>query len=129
MDFKLGDPKREQLKVADQKAVLAGVFDPAEHPDREAVLDELKGLVKTAGVNVVAEIVQFRDKPHPAHCLGTGKLEELKFLVEATEAEMVVFDNNLTPSQGRALEMEIEKPIVDRSEVILDIFATHAQTL
>lgn len=124
----MGDPKREELKVAGQRAVLAAVINPDECPNRDAALDELKGLVKTAGVEVVAEIVQFRDTPHPAHCLGTGKLEELKLLVEATDAEMVVFDNNLTPSQGRALEQAIEKPIVDRSEVILDIFATHAQT-
>ena len=124
----LGDPKREELKVANQRAILVGVFNPDECPNREGALDELKGLVKTAGVNVVGEIVQFRDTPHPAHCLGTGKMDELKLLVETTGAEMVVFDNNLSPSQGRALEMAIEKPIVDRSEVILDIFATHAQT-
>ena len=124
----LGDPKREELKVANQKAVLAGVFNPDECPSKGDALNELKGLVKTAGVDVVAEIVQFRENPHPAHCLGTGKLEELKLLIEATDAELVVFDNNLTPSQGRALEQAIEKPIVDRSEVILDIFATHAQT-
>lgn len=124
----MGDPKREELKVANQRAILAGVFNPDDCPDRERVLDELRGLVKTAGVNVVGEIVQFRDTPHPAHCLGTGKLDELKLLVEAKDAEMVVFDNNLTPSQGRALEQAVEKPIVDRSEVILDIFATHAQT-
>ena len=124
----MGDPKRDELKVANQDAILVGVFDPGETTDREGVLDELKGLVKTAGVNVVGEIVQFRDTPHPAHCLGTGKLEELKMLVEHTGAEMVVFDNNLTPSQGRSLEQAVEKPIVDRSEVILDIFATHAQT-
>ena len=78
----MGDPKREELKVADQRAVLAGVFDPDECNDRDAALDELKGLVKTAGVTVVGEIVQFRDAPHPAHCLGTGKLDELKMLVE-----------------------------------------------
>ena len=124
----MGDPKRDELKVANQRAVLAGVFNSDECADREAALDELKGLVKTAGVSVVGEIVQFRDNPHPAHCLGTGKLEELRELVESTDAEMVVFDNNLTPSQGRALEQAVEKPIVDRSEVILDIFATHAQT-
>ena len=124
----MGDPKREELKVADQRAVLAGVFDPDQCNDRNVALDELKGLVKTAGVTVVGEIVQFRDTPHPAHCLGTGKLDELRLLVETTDAEMVVFDNNLTPSQGRALEQAVEKPIVDRSEVILDIFATHAQT-
>jgi len=124
----LGDPKREELNVANQKAVLAGVFNPDDCPEKDEALSELKGLVKTAGVQVVAEIMQFRDTPHPAHCLGTGKLEELKLLVESTDAELVVFDNNLTPSQGRTLEQKIEKPIVDRSEVILDIFATHAQT-
>lgn len=124
----MGDPKREELKVADQRAILVAVVNPDECPDRETALDELKGLVKTAGVEVVGEIVQYRDTPHPAHCLGTGKLEELKELIEAKEAEMVVFDNNLTPSQGRALEQAVEKPIVDRSEVILDIFATHART-
>ncbi|MEZ6127725.1 MAG: GTPase HflX [Planctomycetaceae bacterium] len=124
----MGDPKRDELKVSNQKAILCGVFNPDDCPDKETALDELKGLVKTAGVHVVGEIVQFRDNPHPAHCLGTGKLEELKELVADTGAEMVVFDNNLTPSQGRSLEQAIEKPIVDRSEVILDIFATHAQT-
>ncbi|MCP4509753.1 MAG: hypothetical protein GY826_25540, partial [Fuerstiella sp.] len=101
------NPIREELNVADQRAVLAGVFDPDECNDRDTALDELKGLVKTAGVTVVGEIVQFRDTPHPAHCLGTGKLDELKLLVETTDAEMVVFDNNLTPSQGRALEQAV----------------------
>lgn len=124
----MGDPQREELKVANQRGILVGVFNAEECPNKETALDELKGLVKTAGVNVVGEIVQFRDKPHPAHCLGTGKLEELKELVEMADAEMVVFDNNLSPSQSRALEQAVEKPIVDRSEVILDIFATHAQT-
>ena len=87
----MGDPKREELKVANQRAVLAAVADPGECQDRNAVLDELKGLVKTAGVQVVGEIIQFRDTPHPAHCLGTGKLEELSLLVKSTDAEMVVF--------------------------------------
>ena len=124
----MGDPKREELSVANQKAVLVGVVNPRDCPEKGEVLKELRGLVKTAGVDVVAEIVQFRDAPHPARCLGAGKLEELKQLVKSADAELVVFDNNLTPSQGRTLEQEIEKPIVDRSEVILDIFATHAQT-
>ena len=124
----MGDPKREELNVANQAAVLAGVFNPDNCPEKDEALNELRGLVKTAGVQVVAEIVQFRNTPHPAHCLGTGKLEELRLLVESTDAELVVFDNNLTPSQGRTLEQAIEKPVVDRSEVILDIFATHAQT-
>lgn len=124
----MGDPKREELSVFCQKAVLVGVFNPDEGFSRDDALDELKGLVKTAGVEVVGELVQMRDTPHTSLCVGRGKLEELRELVQATDAQVVIFDNNLTPSQGRALEMALEKPIVDRSEVILDIFATHAQT-
>ncbi|MEY3175073.1 MAG: GTP-binding protein HflX [Planctomycetota bacterium] len=124
----MGDPKRESLKVGSQRAVLVGVFQPDEGFTRENALDELKGLVKTAGVEVVGEMVQFRDTPSPSTCIGSGKVEELKTLVEATDAQLVIFDNNLTPSQGRSLEQALSKPIVDRSEVILDIFATHART-
>ncbi len=96
----MGDPKREQLKVGNQKGILVGVFHPDDGFTRENALDELKGLVKTAGLDVVGEMVQFRETPHPSVCIGRGKLEELKQLVEATEAEVVVFDNNLSPSQG-----------------------------
>lgn len=124
----MGDPKREELKVGSQRAVLVGVFHPDDGFTRENALDELKGLVKTAGVVVVGEMVQFRETLHPSLCVGRGKVEELKLLVQATDAQVIIFDNNLTPSQGRALEQSLEKPIVDRSEVILDIFATHAQT-
>lgn len=122
------NPKRESLNVASQRAVLAGVFHPDDGFARTNALDELKGLVKTAGVDVVGELVQFRETPTPSTCLGSGKVDELKQLVEATDAQMVIFDNNLTPSQGRSLEQALEKPILDRSEVILDIFATHART-
>lgn len=124
----MGDPKRETLKVGSQRAVLVGVFHPDDGFARMNALDELKGLVKTAGVEVVGELVQFREAPTPNACLGSGKLEELKELATATEAQLVIFDNNLTPSQGRTLETELKLPIVDRSEVILDIFATHART-
>jgi GTP-binding protein HflX len=124
----LADPKRESLKVGSQRAVLVGVVHPDSGFDRSNALDELKGLVKTAGVEVVGELVQFREVPHASVCIGRGKLDELKQLVDSTDAQLVIFDNNLTPSQGRALEQSLEKPIVDRSEVILDIFATHAQT-
>lgn len=124
----MGDPKRDELSVSSQRAVLVGVFHPDAGFTRENALDELKGLVRTAGVSVVGEMVQFRETPHPSVCIGRGKLEELKQLVATTTAEVVIFDNNLTPSQGRSLEQSLEKPIVDRSEVILDIFATHAQT-
>ncbi len=124
----LSDPKREELKVQSERAVLAALVDPDREVEKERALDELKGLVKTAGAEVVGEIVQIRDNPHPALCFGTGKVEELKALVKSTGAKLVVVDNNLSPAQGRNLEKETEAVIVDRSEVILDIFARRART-
>lgn len=119
---------RDELQVQHRTAVLVAVVESNRKLDRDQVLDELKGLVKTAGVTVVGELVQMRAKPHPSTCLGKGKIEELKSLVEATGAELVIFDNNLSPAQGRELEREVDRVIVDRSELILDIFATHART-
>lgn len=111
-----------------QRAILVAVPDSRNPLPREQILDELKGLVKTAGVEVVGELIQNRVRPHAGTCLGSGKLEELKQLVDETEAELIIFDNNLSPAQSRQLEQETKRVIVDRSELILDIFATHAQT-
>jgi len=124
----LSDPKREELKVERKRAVLVGVFSRPYPVNKDRVLDEIRGLAETANVNVVAEIVQFRENPHPATCLGKGKLEELRTTVESVDAQVVIFDNNLTPAQGRNIEKETEAVIVDRSELILDIFANRAQT-
>lgn len=124
----LAEPIRDNLKTNSRTAILVSVPDPNRNLGREHALDELRGLVKTAGVQVVGTLVQNRERPHPATCLGKGKLDELRELVEATDAELVIFDNNLTPSQGRNLEQELDRIIVDRSELILDIFATHART-
>ena len=125
---RLSDPKRNDLRTRSRKALLAGVFPSDDPRPAERRLDELKGLAKTAGVLVVGELVQQRENPHPGLCLGTGKAEELAELVKRTGAEMVLFDNNLSPAQGRNLEKETESVIVDRSELILDIFASTAQT-
>jgi GTPase len=124
----LADPKREELRVRSERAVLAALVDPGTNVERDHVLAELRGLVKTAGAQIVGEIVQARETPHPATCFGSGKVEELKALVQSTGAQLVVFDNNLSPAQGRNLEKATESIIVDRSEVILDIFARRAQT-
>jgi GTP-binding protein HflX len=124
----LAEPIREELQVQHRTAVLVSVPDPTRNLGKERALDELKGLVKTAGVKVVGELVQMRGRPHPGTCLGKGKIVELRELVDATGAELIIFDNNLTPSQGRHLEQETQRIIVDRSELILDIFATHART-
>jgi GTP-binding protein HflX len=124
----LGNPKREELSVRQKQAVLVGVVGQHDPIGKAHALDELKGLVETAGVVVVGELVQQLPKPHPGHYLGTGKLEELKDLVRQTHAELIIFDNQLSPAQGRNLEEETGAIIVDRSELILDIFASNART-
>jgi GTPase len=122
------DPKREELRVQQTKAVLVAVLDAAQKNGREHALDELAGLVKTAGVKVVGRMTQVRSRMIPATCLGKGKLDELKLLLDSSGADLVVFDNSLTPAQSRNLEKETGRIIVDRSEVILDIFASRART-
>ncbi|MCY2963413.1 MAG: GTPase HflX [Planctomycetota bacterium] len=124
----LSDPKRVDLKVKQKKAVLVAVVLPGAQRELEDPLDELKGLAKTAGVVPVATLVQNRLNPDARSCVGKGKLEELKMLAEDSGADTILFDNNLTPSQARVLEKEIGKVIVDRSELILSIFAEHART-
>ena len=124
----MADAKREQLKVQEQKAILVAVLETGSRIDKDTALDELQGLVKSAGAEVVGELVQKTNQPSGATLLGKGKVEELKQLIEATGASVVIFDNNLSPSQGRNLEEELNSLIVDRSEVILDSFARRAQT-
>jgi GTP-binding protein HflX len=91
-------------------------------------LSEIKELLRTAGVAVVGELVQHRDSPHPNHYLGQGKVEELKALLGPADANLVVVDDELTPRQERNLEKALDKPVIDRTAVILDIFASHAHT-
>ncbi len=124
----MAEPKREELTVRQKRALLVAVIPTDRKHDKEHALDELRGLVKTAGVTVVDELTQVRDNPHPASCLGKGKVEELAQLAKATDAELIIFDNNLSPAQGRHLEEETDTVVVDRSEVILDIFAERART-
>ena len=124
----MAEPKREELSVKLKRGILVRVLDRNQRRDREEALEEIRGLATTAGVQVVHELIQVRPRPHPATCLGSGKVEELVDLIEALEAQLVVFDNNLTPAQSRNLEEALQTIIVDRSEVILDIFATRAQT-
>jgi len=124
----LADPRRDELRVQRKKAVLVAVIGRDDGVQKAHALDELTGLVETAGADVVGTLVQTREHRHPATCLGRGKLVELKHLIKQTDAELVVFDKNLTPAQGRNLEAETDTIIVDRSEIILDIFATTART-
>jgi len=102
-------------------------FCIAATPDNED-LSELKELLRTAGVATVGELVQKLDKPHPNHYLGSGKVAELKPLLKQADANLVVADDELTPRQQRNLEAELDMPVLDRTAVILDIFAGHAHT-
>ncbi len=94
----------------------------------EGDLAELKELLRTAGVAVVGELIQRRDKPHPNLSLGPGKVQELKELVAARDANLVACDDELSPRQERNLEKELGVPVIDRTAVILDIFAGHAHS-
>jgi GTPase len=117
------------LGVLRQRAVLVGVTtsDHAIDVDEaERSLDELALLTDTAGAEPLERVVQRRDRPDPATYLGSGKLAELGEIVTALDADVVVFDDELTPAQQRNLERELEVDVVDRVALILDIFAQHA---
>jgi GTP-binding protein HflX len=88
----------------------------------------MEELLRTAQVETVGTLVQHRDGPHPSTYLGPGKLQELKSMTEQVGAEVVVIDDELTPRQQRRLEDELQSRVVDRTAVILDIFAQHAHT-
>src|SRR5947209_15448947 len=92
------------------------------------MLLEMEELLRTAGVATVATIVQHRPAPHPSTYLGPGKLRELKELAERLSVEVIVCDDELTPRQQRRLEDELQSRVVDRTAIILDIFAQHAHT-
>src|SRR5215212_8601783 len=91
-------------------------------------LSELKELLRTAGVATAGELVQHRDKPHPNLYLGPGRVADLKADLQRADANLVVTDDELTPRQQRNLETELDVPVLDRTAVILDIFADHAHT-
>jgi GTP-binding protein HflX len=98
---------------------------PAGEDDHLAELEEL---LRTAGVAAVGELVQRRDQPHPNTYLGAGKLDELKAQIAAEDANLVACDDELSPRQERNLESALGVPVIDRTAVILDIFAAHAHT-
>jgi len=91
-------------------------------------LRELERLADTAGADVVGEITQQLDRPHPGTYLGKGKLDELKELVQQRNASLIIFDDELSPSQGNNVEQMLGTRVVDRAELILDIFATRARS-
>jgi GTP-binding protein HflX len=116
-----------QLRL--EKVVLVGLFGPdLPRAEAEASLRELAALARTAGSEVLDGLLQSRAYPDPATYLGSGKAVELAQLVKRLEADTVVVDSELAPSQRRALEDVVKVKVVDRTAVILDIFASHAKS-
>ena len=97
-------------------------------PPDEAVLEEFTELVRSAGASVAHVATARIDRPHPATLIGSGKVEELKAVADATEADLVLINHALTPVQERNLERQLERRVVDRTGLILDIFAQRAQS-
>jgi GTP-binding protein HflX len=91
-------------------------------------LEELAELADTAGATVVGEVTQMLDRPHPGTYLGKGKIEELRGAIDEQQATVIIFDDELSPAQGRNVETALNTRVVDRAELILDIFATRART-
>jgi GTP-binding protein HflX len=113
--------------VVSEAAILVGVLLPDRQAETQP-LEELEGLAETAGVRVVGRLTQRREAPTAAAYLGKGKLDELKVLAAAKDADVVIFDNDLSPGQTRNLERTLNLKVLDRTELILDIFASRAQT-
>lgn len=113
-----------QLRL--ERVVLVGVWTEGTAADADASLAELAALAETAGSEVLEGMIQRRDKPDPATYIGSGKAQELRQIVLATGADTVICDGELSPAQLNALEKVVKVKVVDRTALILDIFAQHA---
>lgn len=129
--------KRKQLSAAARlsrtaAAVVAGQDEQTDHAiptiDFSAGRAEFEELARSAGATIAATLVQRRQKPDPSSLVGQGKLEEIVGVVASTNASLVLFDHDLTPSQLRNIEARLPCHVIDRSQLILDIFARHAKT-
>jgi GTPase len=117
------DGQRPQGRARQRAFLIAAPEDVDEHD-----LTELRELLRTAGVAGVGELVQRREHPHPNSYLGTGKLDELKAELAKSDANLVACDDELSPRQERNLEAALGVPVIDRTAIILDIFAAHAHS-
>ena len=121
----------ENITIKKERAVLAGLSAlsmDAHERSTEVSMEELAALVETAGGETVAMLIQCRPTPEPRSFLGDGKVQEMKALIEYNDCDLAVFDNELSPSQMRVLSEELGVKVLDRSGLILDIFAQRAQT-
>ena len=117
-----------ETKNEKERVILVGIENEGSIMGVDACLDELEELINTAGAEVVGRLVQKRERPHPGHYLGKGKLEELEVMVNAYDATGIVCDDDLSPAQMRNLEQITNTKIMDRTMVVLDIFAQRASS-
>jgi len=123
------ESQRDELKVSLEPTILVSVALPNRPWLTADPLEEIRGLAETAGAKVVGQITQKRLGIEGGTYIGRGKMRDLVGLVKSSGAEVIVFDNDLTPGQVRNLEKATECKVIDRSELILDIFATRARTI
>ena len=122
----ISEAEYRQLRL--ERVILVGVWTEGSVKDAENSMEELAALAETAGSKVLDALIQRRDKPDPATFIGSGKVSELKAIVKSTGADTVVCDGELSPSQLRNLEDKVKVKVVDRTALILDIFAQHAKS-
>ena len=111
-----------------ERAVLVGLRTAASEEETQEHLDELAFLAKTAGADTVKLYTQSLDHPNPATFVGSGKIKEIEDYVKEEKIDMVIFDDELSPTQLRNIERIMKCKVLDRSNLILDIFARHART-
>ena len=112
-----------------EKSIIVGIITQNQNEDKlNEYLDELEFLTYTAGGTVVKRFSQKMDKPNPKTFVGTGKLEEIKYFIKDNDIKTVIFDDELTPSQSKNITKELDCKVLDRTNLILDIFAQRAET-
>ncbi|PYR82642.1 MAG: GTPase HflX [Acidobacteria bacterium] len=111
-----------------ERAALVGLVTSSSRGDADHSLDELAGLADAAGARVVLRMLQERPKPDPATFIGAGKVTSLAAACDEASVDVVIFDNELSPAQLRQLEERLERKVIDRTQLILDIFARRART-
>jgi GTP-binding protein HflX len=123
-----GAASRSTSETRERAALVGLISGPPRHIDPDHPLDELEGLARAAGAEVVLRVLQERASPDPATFLGRGTIELLAASCDERQADLVIFDNELTPAQQRNIEKVLGRKVLDRTQLILDIFARRAKT-
>src|SRR5947209_13763174 len=124
MEVSRSEPQQSDLALSSRTTAQQKLA----HLSADEAMAEFRELATSAGAAVVGEVIQRRDKLDPATLIGRGKLEEITAAVAGSAAEVVLFDHDLSPSQQRNIERELHARVIDRTQLILDIFARHART-